>query len=216
MAKISPSILAGDFVNLERSVNEIAASGAEWVHVDVMDGTFVPNITIGMPVVRALRRITDLTLDVHLMVDRPIRFVEDFCKAGVDLLTIHVEADTVENTLAALDKIASFGCKPAVSIKPETPAEAVVPFLEKCGMVLVMTVEPGFGGQRFRYDMMPKLRALRELRDRRNPGCLLQVDGGVDLITAPVCKENGADILVTGSAFFRAADRISFVKAIQA
>lgn len=216
MAKISASILAGDFVHLERSVNEIATSGAEWVHVDVMDGTFVPNITIGMPVVRALRRITDLTLDVHLMVDRPIRFVEDFCNIGADILTIHVEADTVENTLAALDKIASCGCKPAVSIMPETPAKVVLPFLEKCGMVLVMTVEPGFGGQSFRYDMMPKLCAIRELRDQRNPGCLLQVDGGVDLFTASVCKENGADILVAGSSFFGAADRIQFVKAIQA
>lgn len=127
-----------------------------------------------------------------------------------------MEADTVENTLAALEIIASYGCKPAVSIRPETPADAIIPFLEKCAMILVMTVDPGVGGQGFRYDMMPKLCAIRELRDQRNPNCLLQVDGGVDLNTAPFCKENGAEILVADSAFFGAADRIQFVKAIQA
>ena len=215
MAKISPSILAGDFAYLGRDVQDIANNGGRWVHVDVMDGNFVPNITIGIPTVRDLRNVTNLVLDVHLMIDRPIRYVEEFCKAGADYLTIHVEADTPENTLAALEKIEEMGVKPAISLKPGTPAEAVVPYLDKVAMILVMTVEPGFGGQTFMYDMMPKLKKLREMLDEVNPGCMLEVDGGVDLTTAPVCKENGAEVLVAGSAYFKAPDRTEFVRAIE-
>ena len=215
MAKISPSILAGDFANLERDLKNISDSGAEWAHIDVMDGSFVPNITIGIPVVEALRKVSDLILDVHLMIDRPIRYVERFCKAGADYLTIHLEADTQENTLAALDMIAAHGVKPSLCLKPGTPAEAARPYLEKVAMILVMTVEPGFGGQTFMYDMMPKLKKLREMLDEVNPGCMLEVDGGVDLTTAPLCKENGAEVLVAGSAYFKAPDRTEFVKAIE-
>lgn len=215
MIKVSPSILAADFANLERDVHCIEASGAPWVHVDVMDGLFVPNISIGMPVVKALRRVTDLTLDVHLMIDRPIRYVEEFVNAGADWLTIHVEADTQENVLAALDKIAAMGCKPAISLKPGTPAEAAVPFLEKCKLILVMTVEPGFGGQSFRDDMMPKLRKLREMLDQVNPDCVLSVDGGINLTTGKICQDNGAEVMVTGSSFFKAPDKTAYVQGLQ-
>ena len=216
MALIAPSILSADFANLQAGVETIAESGADWVHVDVMDGLFVPNITIGIPVVAALRRVTSLPLDVHLMIDRPIRYVEQFCKAGADYLTIHVEADTPENTLAALEKIAALGVKPAISLKPGTPVEAVEPYLDKVAMILVMTVEPGFGGQKFMADMMPKLVALREKLDQVNPGCLLEVDGGVDARTCVTCKEAGAQVLVAGSAFFKAEDKAALVKVVRA
>ena len=215
MAKIAPSILSADFVNLERDIHNIEENGADWVHVDVMDGLFVPNISIGIPVVQALRRVTDLPLDVHLMIERPIRYVEQFIRAGADWLTIHIEADQPQNTLEALDKIRALGCKAAVSLKPRTPAEAALPYLTKCDMVLVMTVEPGFGGQSFMADMMEKVRFLRTTLDRVNPECRIEVDGGVDAVTQAVCKQNGADVLVTGSAYFKAADRAAFVKTIQ-
>ena len=216
MAIISPSILSADFVNLERDMNLLQATGAPWAHVDVMDGIFVPNITIGIPVVAALRKCTDLVLDVHLMIDRPARYVEDFVKAGADYVTIHVEADQPQNTLEALDKIHAMGAKAGIVLKPKTPVEAAIPYLEKCDMVLVMTVEPGFGGQSFMADQMPKVAQLREWLDDVNPDCLVEVDGGVDLNTAPVCKEAGAQVLVSGSAYFKAADKPAFVREIQA
>ena len=216
MAKIAPSILSADFANLERDIRDIRSNGGDWVHVDVMDGLFVPNISIGIPVVQAIRPVTELPLDVHLMIDRPIRYVEQFVKAGADWLTIHVEADQPANTLACLDKIRQLGCKAAISLKPGTPAEAARVFLPKCDMVLVMTVEPGFGGQKFMADMMPKLRTLRQMLDEVNPACILEVDGGVDANTCALCKENGAQVLVAGSAYFKAADRKDFVQTIQA
>lgn len=215
MAKIAPSILSADFANLERDIRDIRSNGGDWVHVDVMDGLFVPNISIGIPVVQAIRPVTDLPLDVHLMIDRPIRYVEQFVKAGADWLTIHVEADQPANTLVCLDKIRQLGCKAAISLKPGTPAEAARVFLPKCDMVLVMTVEPGFGGQKFMADMMPKLRTLRQMLDEVNPACILEVDGGVDANTCALCKENGAEVLVAGSAYFKAADRKAFVRTIR-
>ena len=215
MAKIAPSILAADFANLERDIHDLEKNGADWVHVDIMDGVFVPNISIGIPVVKALRPVTDLPLDVHLMIDRPIRYVEDFVKAGADWLTIHVEADQPQNVLDALDKIRELGCKAALSLKPKTPAEAAIPYLEKCDMILVMTVEPGFGGQKFMADQMPKIRKLRKMLDEVNPACVIEVDGGVDAVTHAVCKENGAEVLVAGSAYFKASDRAAFVKTVQ-
>ena len=216
MAIISPSILSADFVNLERDMNLLKETGAPWAHVDVMDGIFVPNITIGIPVVAALRKCTDLVLDVHLMIDRPVRYVEDFVKAGADYVTVHVEADQPQNTLEALDKIRAMGAKAGIVLKPRTPVEAAIPYLEKCDMILVMTVEPGFGGQSFMADQMPKVAQLREWLDDVNPECLVEVDGGVDLKTAPVCKEAGAQVLVSGSAYFKAADKPAFVREIQA
>ena len=215
MAKIAPSILSADFANLERDIRNIAENGGDWVHVDVMDGIFVPNITIGIPVVKALRPVTDLPLDVHLMIDRPIRYVEDFVKAGADYVTIHIEADQPQNTLDALDKIHALGCKAGIVLKPKTPVESAIPYLEKCDLILIMTVEPGFGGQKFMADMMPKLVQLREWLDDINPDCLLEVDGGVDVNTHTICKESGADVLVAGSAYFKAEDRAAFVNLIQ-
>ena len=216
MAIISPSILSADFVNLERDMSLLKETGAPWAHVDVMDGIFVPNITIGIPVVAALRKCTDLVLDVHLMIDRPVRYVEDFVKAGADYVTIHVEADQPQNTLEALDKIHALGARAGIVLKPKTPVEAAIPYLEKCDMILVMTVEPGFGGQSFMADQMPKVAQLREWLNDVNPDCLVEVDGGVDLKTAPVCKEAGAQVLVSGSAYFKAADKTAFVREIQA
>ena len=215
MAIISPSILAADFANLERDVRDIGENGGKWVHVDVMDGIFVPNISIGIPVVKALRKVTDLVLDVHLMIDRPIRYVEEFIKAGADYVTIHIEADQPQNTLAALDKIHELGCKAGIVLKPRTPAEAAIPYLEKCDMILIMTVEPGFGGQKFMADQMDKVRQLREWMDDLNPDCHIEVDGGVDANTCAVCKESGADVLVAGSAYYKAENRAEFVKIIE-
>ena len=181
----------------------------------LMDGNFVPNISIGLPVVAAIRPITDLTLDVHLMIDRPIRYVERFCKAGADILTIHIEADTEENTLEALRKIRACGVKSAISVKPKTPAEAVLPYLPLCDLILVMTVEPGFGGQSFMADMMPKVAKIRGYIDAKNPACELEVDGGVNAETAKQCVAAGANVLVAGSAFFKAPDKLAFVRALK-
>lgn len=216
MALIAPSILSADFANLERDIHDMEKNGADWVHVDVMDGLFVPNISIGIPVVAAIRPVTDLPLDVHLMIHRPIRYVEQFAKAGADWLCIHLEADTPENIRLTLEIIRALGCKAALALKPGTPAEAAKPYLHLCDMVLVMTVEPGFGGQKFMADMMPKLRALRTMLDAENPQCLLEVDGGVDAGTQVICKENGAAVLVAGSAYFKSQDKPGFVKLIQA
>ena len=215
MAILSPSILSADYMIMERDLRASAEMGVKWLHVDIMDGLFVPNLSFGYSMVAAMRPITDQVLDVHLMIDRPIRYVEQFCKAGADYLTIHVEADTRENTKAALEKIRALGVKPGIVVKPKTPAEDIAEFLPMVDLVLVMTVEPGFGGQKFMADMMPKVKQLRAMLDEVNPSCHLEVDGGVDLKTGVVCKENGANVLVAGSAFFGAADRAAFAKEIE-
>ena len=215
MAILSPSILSADYMNFQRDLSMCKDKGVRWLHVDVMDGIFVPNISFGPGVVKAMRKVTDLVLDVHLMIDRPIRYIQEFCQAGADYLTIHVEADTEENTLAAIEMIRACGVKPGIVVKPKTPAEAVAKFLPLVDMVLVMTVEPGFGGQKFMADMMPKLKQLRTMLDEVNPACHLEVDGGVDVNTCVTCKENGADVLVAGSAFFGSADKEAFRVALE-
>ena len=215
MAILSPSILSADYMNMERDLRATAEMGVKWLHVDIMDGLFVPNLSFGYSMVASMRKVTDQVLDVHLMIDRPIRYVENFCKAGADYLTIHVEADTRENTKAAIEKIRALGVKPGIVVKPKTPAEDIAEFLPMVDLVLVMTVEPGFGGQKFMADMMPKVKKLREMLDEVNPACHLEVDGGVDLKTGVTCKENGANVLVAGSAFFGAADRAAFAKEIE-
>jgi ribulose-phosphate 3-epimerase len=204
MVKIAPSILSADFANLERDIRRIET--ADYVHVDVMDGVFVPNISIGLPVVKCIRPVTKLPLDVHLMIVKPVRYVEQFCDAGADLVTVHVEADTEENIHAAIDTIHAKGKRAGVVLKPGTPAQAADPFLEKVELILVMTVEPGFGGQKFMADMMPKVTALRRSIDARNPRCELEVDGGVAPDTCRICIDAGADVLVAGSAVYKAPD----------
>ena len=180
-----------------------------------MDGIFVPNISIGIPVVKALRPVTSLPLDVHLMIDRPIRYAEEFIKAGADWLTIHLESDQPQNTLACLDKIRAMGCKAAISLKPKTPAEAAIPYLTKCDMVLVMTVEPGFGAQKFMADMMPKVQTVRGYIDALNPACELEVDGGVDAQTCKLCIAAGANVLVAGSSVYKSADIPATIAALR-
>ena len=215
MIKVSPSVLSANFADLATDIHALKPAGVEYIHIDVMDGNFVPNMSFAFPIVKAIRQLSDLVLDVHLMIDRPVRYVEEFCRSGADILTIHVEADTEENNLEALRKIRACGVKAAVSVKPKTPAEAILPYLDLCDLILVMTVEPGFGGQSFMEDMMPKLRKIREYIDERKPGCELEVDGGVNEKTAKICTANGANVLVAGSAYFKAEDKAAFVRSVK-
>lgn len=195
---ISPSILSADFVNLERDIKKVANAGAEWLHIDVMDGAFVPNITIGIPVVKAIRGITDLVLDVHLMIEHPEKYIEDFANAGADIITVHYEA-TGANTLDVINKIKTLGKKAGLSIKPNTKPEEIKEYIEFCDLILVMTVEPGFGGQKFMRECAEKLPYIKALQKE---GQYLQVDGGINSETGMVCKELGANSLVAGNYVF--------------
>lgn len=195
---ISPSILSADFVNLERDIKKVEQAGADWLHIDVMDGAFVPNITIGIPVVKAIKGITELVLDVHLMINNPEKYVEDFANAGADIITFHYEA-TKDKTKDVIDKIHSLGKKAGLSIKPNTPAEAIKDYIADCDLILVMTVEPGFGGQKFMPDCAEKLKYIKQLQSKEQ---YLQVDGGINAETGKICKDYGANSLVAGSYIF--------------
>ena len=214
MIYIAPSLLAANFANLAEDVKRVEDGGANYLHLDVMDGVFVPNISFGAGVISALRGGSNLFFDVHLMIMEPIRYLDDFISAGADSITVHLES--CENCREALQYLKNHEVRTGLAISPDTPWDAVLPYLDLVDMVLVMTVEPGFGGQKFMTDMMPKLKQLRAMLDEVNPSCHLEVDGGVDLVTGEVCKENGADVLVAGSAYFKATDKPAFVQKIEA
>ena len=200
---ISPSILSADFANLERDIKKVEDCGADWVHVDVMDGHFVPNITIGVPVVKSLKKITNLPLDVHLMIENPDKYVEPFAKSGADILTFHYESVKENDIVNLITKIKSFGIKAGISIKPKTRPDVLLPYLDIVDMVLVMTVEPGFGGQSFMSDCAEKIKFIRQ---NAPEDLIIQVDGGINAQTGKICKDFGANSLVAGSYIYGASD----------
>jgi len=205
MIKIAPSILSADFAKLGNEIESVKS--ADYLHLDVMDGVFVPNISFGIPVLESVRKVTDMTLDTHLMISSPARFTARFAQAGADIVVFHVEAEASENTAAAIEELHKLGKKAGLSVKPGTPGEALTQYIDTLDIVLVMTVEPGFGGQKFISAMLPKITQLRRLIDSRRPDCELEVDGGINLETAKMCVNAGANVLVAGNDIFRATDR---------
>jgi len=205
MIKISPSVLASDLSNLASEVQEIEKAGAEMAHLDVMDGVFVPNMSFGMPVIECLRNKSNIIFDVHLMIVNPEKYAKRFIDAGADIVTFHLEA--CEDPRALLKEIRANGAKAAISIKPATVASAIFDYLDDLDMVLVMTVEPGYGGQKFMADMLPKIKEIRSEIERRGLDIDIQVDGGINAETAKLCVEAGANVLVAGSSVFKASDR---------
>ena len=213
MIRISPSVLASDFSRLGEEAARMASCGAELLHLDVMDGAFVPNISFGAPVIKAIRKCSNALFDVHLMIADPIRYIDDFRAAGADSITFHLEA--ADDPQAVLDQIHASGCKAAISLKPATPAEEAFPFLDTADMVLVMTVEPGFGGQSFMSDMLEKIRALRHECTKRGLDTDIQVDGGIGEGTIADAAAYGANVFVAGSAVFRSADAAATIASLR-
>lgn len=213
MKIIAPSILSCDFSNLGTEIARTHQTKAEYIHIDVMDGCFVPNLTIGPCVISSLRKYSTKVFDVHLMIEEPIRYISAYRNAGADVLTVHAEA--CSDLKATLLAIRESGAKVGLSIKPKTDPKTILPFLSLCDMLLVMTVEPGFGGQKFMADMMPKVQAIRGYIDAMNPACELEVDGGVDGDTCKLCIASGANVLVAGSAVYKAADIPAKIKELR-
>lgn len=209
---VSPSILSADFANLERDIKKVEDCGADWVHVDVMDGHFVPNITIGIPVVKALQPVTKLPLDVHLMIENPEKYVEQFAKAGADILTFHYEAVDKEEIIPLINKIKSLGVKVGISIKPKTAPQVLEEFLPLVDLVLVMTVEPGFGGQKFMSDCADKIEYIKKYAKKE---LIIQVDGGINAQTGKICTQKGATSLVAGSYIYGAADKKAAIESLK-
>ena len=213
MIKVSPSVLACDLSRLLEEVKSIESAGADMVHLDVMDGVFVTNISFGLPVIASLRKNTDMFFDVHLMIDRPERYVERFVKAGADLVTFHYEAS--ENPEKTLETIRGLGKKAGISVKPNTPVDVIFPMLDKCDLVLIMTVEPGYGGQAFIPEMLDKIRALRTEIEHRGLDIDIQVDGGINAETGKLVREAGANNLVAGSYVFKESDRRAAIDSLR-
>lgn len=214
MTKIAPSILSADFARLGAEIQDVEKGGADYIHVDVMDGHFVSNITIGPLIVDAIRPVTDLPLDVHLMIENPERYIADFAKAGADIITIHQEACT--HLHGTLQMIKDLGVKSGVVINPATPVSFIKEVLPLVDMVLVMTVNPGFGGQSFIHEVVPKIKQLADLRKEHGYQYEIEIDGGVNIDTAKLCTDAGADVLVAGSAVFNQQDRAAAIADIRA
>jgi ribulose-phosphate 3-epimerase len=210
---VSPSILAADYGKLAEEITKVVNAGAEYVHIDVMDGHFVPNISIGVPVVQSIRKVTSAVFDCHLMISNPIDYIDAFVKAGADLISFHVESNS--DIKETIKKITSAGKKAALVVKPATPIDVVFPYLKDISMVLIMTVEPGFGGQGFMSEMLPKITALKEEIERQGLNVDIQVDGGVDEKTSDLCKKAGANVLVAGSYIFKSADVSEAIKILK-
>ena len=211
--KVAPSLLSCDFSKMGEEVKRVDEAGADWIHLDVMDGHFVPNLTIGPAIVAAVRPYTKLPFDVHLMIDYPLDYIEQFAKAGADIITFHVESES--DPLETIEKIKAAGIKPGIVIKPKTPAEAVFPYLDKVYMVLVMTVEPGFGGQSFMADMLPKVSEIKAECKKRGLNVLIEVDGGITDKTVAAAAAVGVDVCVSGTGVFKADDTSAAIAALK-